>query len=221
MASYEKITVRDFKKRLENSHYASLIGARRAIGRMSTWSDKEKDKARNIAAKYFGEVPPGKAPKKKRVAKKVSRKKAVKRSPKKVAKKKAAKKSAGRRAKVAGAPQSNRTVHDKLDESNAKTDAMRKVLDELERTRRLGVPDTEVAHDAKKAQAGLSAIIDEICALSGQITSGPTSEEQTAANDFVKAARASSPGGNGMPVKSNPKPTQPQLSGALPDGAQV
>jgi len=254
MAGYDKITVKDFSKKLDDDGYSSLTGAKRAIGRMTTWTENQRNKARSIAAKHFGEedLPPAvkKTSKKtkKKAVKRSARKKGLAASPTKkaVKKKKAAKKSKTLSAKPptpsptsskakakkssglkktkakAGAASSTRqpTIHDKLEEANAKTDAMRNVLDQVERTRSLGAPETEVAADAKKAQAGLSRIIDEICALTERIVNEPSVAEKEAAGDFAKAARASRPGGNGVTTTTT-TPAAPTLPAVTPPPATV
>ena len=237
MAGYDKITVKDFSKKLDDNGYSSLIGARRAIGRMTTWTGAQRNKARSIAAKYFGEEIPPEAAKKtsKKTKKKAAKKGLAASPPKKEAKKTVkktktrsvkvstqsagsskagVKKSSGKKAKGGGVSPSTQqeTVHDKLDVANAKTNAMRNVLDQVERTKSLGAPESDVAAGAKKAQAGLSRIIDEICALTDQIVNEPSEVEVEAADDFAKAARASSPGGNGVTSKTTtttPSPSPP------------
>lgn len=57
MPKYNKLNVADFRQKLKNGEYASLTGAKRAIGKMQEWSEKERDSARAAAAKHFGEDP--------------------------------------------------------------------------------------------------------------------------------------------------------------------
>lgn len=71
MASYEKLTLDRFKASLKEGKYVNLTGARRAIGKTTSWSAKEKESAQELALKHFG----GSAPK---VAAKTSVKKAAK-----------------------------------------------------------------------------------------------------------------------------------------------
>lgn len=61
MPNYNALSVADFKTRLKEGHYDSVTGARRAIGKMGGWSDAEKDSARKLADKHFGDAPAPKA----------------------------------------------------------------------------------------------------------------------------------------------------------------
>jgi len=67
MTHYEKLTVERFEQNLKDKKYDTLTGARRAIGKTSSWNEKEKEKARGIALKHFG----GEAPSAPKAAKKV------------------------------------------------------------------------------------------------------------------------------------------------------
>ena len=71
MASYEKLTLDRFKASLKEGKYVNLTGARRAIGKTTSWSAKEKEAAQELALKHFG----GSAPK---VAAKTNAKKTAK-----------------------------------------------------------------------------------------------------------------------------------------------
>jgi hypothetical protein len=51
--NYEKLTLARFTERLRDGKYAGLTGARRAIGKLTDWSQKEKDKALEVATKHF------------------------------------------------------------------------------------------------------------------------------------------------------------------------
>ena len=88
MAEYEKVTPAKFRKRLKEGHYNSLTGARRAIGRMSEWSDPQKARARGDAEKYFDGAPAPSAKKTTKKKKKVAKKKVAKAAAKKVTRKK-------------------------------------------------------------------------------------------------------------------------------------
>ncbi len=126
MPQYE--TLDGFKKKLKNGQYDNATGARRAVGKMRTWEDPEKDAARKVIDRHFGDAakPPAKkaaskkkvAPKKKfkrkkKTVKKVAAKKVAKKaaaksptptppSPAKKSKKKAKKKSTSRKASTKG-----------------------------------------------------------------------------------------------------------------------
>lgn len=75
--NYEKLTVDRFALNLKEGKYAALTGARRAIGKTSSWSTKEKDKAREMAEKHFAGSGATKA-----AAKKVPQVKSAKKGPK-------------------------------------------------------------------------------------------------------------------------------------------
>lgn len=64
MNTYEKLTVASFTSKLQSGDYASLAGARRAIGKAQDMSTNDKNKAREAADKYFmgGAAPKTKAP---------------------------------------------------------------------------------------------------------------------------------------------------------------
>lgn len=89
--NYEKLTVDRFAQNLKDGKYVNLTGARRAIGKTSSWDAKEKEKAQGLANKHFGstETPKAaKASKKEAVAKTAS---VSKKQARKVAKKSATK----------------------------------------------------------------------------------------------------------------------------------
>ncbi len=109
MPTYHNMSPADFRSKLKNGDYDNLTGAKRAIGKMKQWGDKEKDSARTYATKHFGDAPaPAKKAAKKAVAKRATKKAAPKAAAKgkRVAKKKAAKKVAAAPAaeKMAAAP---------------------------------------------------------------------------------------------------------------------
>lgn len=113
MTHYEKLTVERFEQNLKDGKYDTLTGARRAIGKTASWSDKEKEKAKAIALKHFGgeATPAPKTTKKvggKAAPKKAAAKPAAAAAPaaKKVVVKAAPKKAAKR---VEAAPRAERT----------------------------------------------------------------------------------------------------------------
>lgn len=63
MASYEKLTLDRFKQSLKDNKYVNLTGARRAIGKTTSWTVKEKEAAQDIALKHFGGTEPKQAAK--------------------------------------------------------------------------------------------------------------------------------------------------------------
>src|ERR1700761_4197166 len=54
MMSYDKLSLDSFKKGLQEGKYAHATGARRAVGKASTLSDADKDKARKLIDAHFG-----------------------------------------------------------------------------------------------------------------------------------------------------------------------
>lgn len=75
MASYEKLTLDRFQSSLKEGKYASLTGARRAIGKTTSWSGKERASAQELANKHFGSTDDSKPSVKKTTVKKASAKK--------------------------------------------------------------------------------------------------------------------------------------------------
>ncbi len=233
MADYEKVTPARFRQRLKDSQYKNLTGARRAIGRMSEWTDKEKDSARKYAEKHFGGGGAASAkPAKKKAAKKVAKKKATKKTaakkaaPKKTTKKRAAKKAAPKKAakkratkkaapkkrqsrkKAAPAPQMN-----SVQEANMKVGTITQALQSMKTAKELGAGETEVAQGAKAAQRGLTQIVEDLC---GTVAQSQLSEaEQAEAEKLAKAAAASAhAGANGA---GHPDPSSPGIApGAVP-----
>lgn len=84
--SYDKLSLASFKEALKANKYANATGARRAVGKATTLSDADKDKARAAIDAHFGSAPAAPAAPKKAPA----AKKAAAAAPKKVAAKKAA-----------------------------------------------------------------------------------------------------------------------------------
>jgi chemotaxis protein histidine kinase CheA len=84
----------EFKKKLTSGGYENTTGARRAVGKVKTWSPEEKEKAHKLINKHFDvtDVPAKKAPAKKAKAAKA---RPVNPAAKKVRKKKAPVKKAG------------------------------------------------------------------------------------------------------------------------------
>ena len=85
--TYTKRTLNDIKRKLNEGEYKSLAGANRAIGKSHGLTDKEKEKAKRLAAAHFEDE--GKQAKK--ASKKKAKKKAGKKGKKKAAKKAGAK----------------------------------------------------------------------------------------------------------------------------------
>jgi hypothetical protein len=59
MTKYRMLTPKEFKKKLDAGHYVSGTGARRAIGKMRTWSKEDRATARGWVIDRFG--PPGRS----------------------------------------------------------------------------------------------------------------------------------------------------------------
>lgn len=90
MTQYTKLTPKTFKQKLDAKEYKVLAGARRAIGKVSDWSEADKSKAQGWINAHFG-VTGDAAPS--MSVKKTTKKKAVKKKAAKKAVKKAAKKA--------------------------------------------------------------------------------------------------------------------------------
>ena len=89
--SYDKLSLASFKEALKANKYVNATGARRAVGKASTLSDADKDKARAAIDAHFGAAPAAPAPKKAAaVPKKAAAKKAAAAPKKQAAPKKAA-----------------------------------------------------------------------------------------------------------------------------------
>lgn len=164
-AKYEKIDLAGFKEKLAAGDYASLTGARRAIGRMTTWTEAQKNKARAIAESHFQgssaskpvKEKPAKAAKKKVGKKAKAAKKASKRSMKQVRQKQS-------RANAETAQPAS-TVMQRLTETNLQIQALGQAIDHMGKTKELGCPSAHVQEGAKAAQQGLTAAVNNLCAL--------------------------------------------------------
>jgi len=246
MTEYAKSTVKDFQTRLEAGGYAGITGVRRAVGRMSTWSDAQKAKALTLGEAHFeGSAPAKKAIKK--VAKKRGRPPKAKAEPeKKVAKKRgrppkvktapveavavvqdAPKKVPGKRGRKPGTTSvkvQSAAMH-MVDESDRKNDLIHKMLINMEINKRLGAPESDVAAGAKMAQKVVGQLVAEIYALTDAILepgadATPTKEERQAAEAFERAALAANPGGNGVLLTPGVTAVQPYMA-SEPDPAQT
>lgn len=61
--NYEKLTVERFVENMRDGKYETLTGARRAIGKTSSWSAKDKEQAHTAANKHFQALGPVKVAK--------------------------------------------------------------------------------------------------------------------------------------------------------------
>lgn len=234
MAGYEKFTLKSFQEKLTGGGYDSLKGVNRAIGRMSTWSEKDREKARALAQAHFGDAPAPKAKAakkqskagaegaKKTPAKKVTKKTTAKASSKKTSKTKKTTTKAPKapkqpRAAVA-APKAPRTTSDPVDQANRRVGTIRSTLESMELAKRLGAPNEEVAEGAKRAQSALTRVIDELGASVSSLMGGAgiSDAEARGAKAFETAARATqAAGGNGIqpgPTATTGAPPLPQVA---------
>jgi len=233
MAGYEKFTLKSFQKKLADGDYKDLGGCNRAIGRMSTFSEKDREKARELARAHFGE---GSAAPKKTKAKKVSATKAPK-AGKKAAKKvsatkgkartkaaapkapKAAKQSPAKKAARGGPP--TRQSPDRIETANRIGESIHRKLESLELTRRLGAPSEEVAEGAKRAQKALTQVIDALGSSVASLLGEMSDEEKRGAAAFEKAARAATAGGNGLRPPAAAAPPVPPVIPPNPQPEQA
>ena len=230
MAGYEKFTLKSFQEKLAGGGYDSLAGVNRAIGRMSTWSEEECDKARKLALAHFGEAAPAKTKKtqkaaspktpfvrKKKTGKKVSatkgkkKERAVAAPPAPQAKTKGKKASAKKAPKKPAAPRATQAaprVQDPIEQANRIGDSIHHRLESLDLARRLGAPSEEIAVSARRAQVALTQVIDALGSSVSNLIGGLSEEERRGAAAFEKAALATgAAGGNGL--KSSPTAAPP------------
>lgn len=215
MAEYEKVTPAKFRGRLKDGHYNSLTGARRAVGRMSEWTEQQRNRARNEAEKYFEGNP---TPKK--VDKKVA--KAGKKAAKKTTKK-AAKKTSARGAKKTGplarhhadkqAANKLRPAEELLNVEYAanKVGTINQALQSMRTAKELGADETEVAKGAKKAQQVLIQIVEELC---GTVSRAHLSDEEQRAAENLGLAAAAGANGAAIDADAPPAPVVPPAVGA-------
>ena len=196
MAQYTKITPAIFKKRLSDEEYAEVKGARRAVGRMSEWSEQDKETARGWVNKHFG-VTPDKATKKAPKAPKAEKaeKAAPKRAAKAAAKKVAADKPAAKAApkakatKAAGKPRGRKpkaqepTNSERIRDVHDKVVTLQATLTTMKQAGELGAGETEVATGARRAQVALVQVVDEIMDMTG---GSPVSTEETKKVELLK-----------------------------------
>jgi hypothetical protein len=181
-ATYEKFTLDTFKKKMKKGGYKDLGGARRAIGRMSEWTEAERDKARAAAAKFFGGEAPKKAAKKtakkataKKTAKKVASKKATKKAAKKSAKKTTVKKKVTGRARAKRKP-ADPPVMERIQQQKLRIGTISEALNAMRTAKELGATATEVQEGAKVAQKGLTSSVNELCRLTTEAVSEPAAD---------------------------------------------
>lgn len=219
-AKYEKLDLAAFKKKLAGGEYKDLTGARRAVGRMTTWSEADKNKARALAEKHFGGATPAKPAKK--VAKKAAKKKVAKRKAvKKVAKKKAKKAKAApaakrsvkkvKRKQAKGGDQEVTSVMGRIQETNAQIEVYGKAILHMGRAKDIGCPASDIQEGAKAAQGGLTAAVNNLCVLTkeasaGGLTTGGNGAVNKAWNTAVDATQATLTGPPPPPPTHEPVP---------------
>jgi hypothetical protein len=125
MASYEKLTLERFKAALKEGKYTGLTGARRAIGKTTSWNAKERAAAQELANKHFGESG-----------------ETAKSAPKKTAPKKASAKTTAKKASAKG-------THGSKSVGKKATSAKKAAVDSIERE-----PVSASSSEAIRASSG-------------------------------------------------------------------
>lgn len=207
MATYEKITLASFKKKLEAKGYKNLTGARRAVGRMTQWSEEDRQKARTMADRFFGAQAPAKKTASKKVEKpKKAAKEAVKKEAKKAPKAAKAKAAKGKSTRAKGqrrthvmSPQEalnhiGRAVvpNADLQDANYTVGTIQNVLTTLKVAKELGAPEVGVIAAAKASQQALLQVVTQVMHLTGLSDSDESEDTCKKAEAF----RNSVPGGN-------------------------
>jgi hypothetical protein len=190
----DKVSMSDFEQRLSDGHYNSIAGARRGVGKMSGWSEKERTAANAKVDAFFEKNPGGgkKAPKKAAVkpAKvKVAAKRGAARSPKAdsapeetPAQEVAAPVKRGRRSKASQLELPLEAEVSKVQASIQRSAALRCVLDNAKTTKDLGGPDAEIRKIAEVATHELVAEIEKLTGVAIKVArtaSAPTSTPGT------------------------------------------
>jgi hypothetical protein len=196
----DKVTMAEFEKRLSSGAYESLTGARRGIGKMAGWTEKERNAAREKAEAHFAGKGGKAAPKKAQKAPKAVKAKAVaaKAPTPKVAKEK---KSRAPRAKAEGHPQLELPIDDtiaRVHASKAKSEAVSSILNNIDRLRGLGGPDAELKKAVAALTKDLTESVKQLLGTSELILSAPSApagdngkaKVDTSAADAALAAAA-------------------------------
>lgn len=184
----DKVTMADFEKRLADGRYNNLTGARRGIGKMAGWSDKERALANDKANAHFGEGT--KASKPVKAAKTAPKKAKTKAAPKVKAAKQPVKQRAKRAAKAAPAPQAPVQMELPIDEelirahrSIKKSEAQEMVLKNLARTRDLGGPDAEIKKSLALLTRDLFISVQKLVDTAEAVQYATTKETPSSAGD--------------------------------------
>ena len=146
--AYEKLTLSAFKKKLDEGHYNSPGGARKAISRGKDWSKEEQDKAHSLTNKHFGEAAP-----------KASRPR------------KAAQKDPVQQVLAAVTPRSY------LVDANQTVGTIGNILASLKMAKDLGANDSDVAKVAKASQRALLQVVEQVICLTDASSAEETSED--------------------------------------------
>lgn len=159
----DKVTMAEFEKRLDDNRYDTLTGARRGIGKMAGWSEKERALANEKADAHFAKAGGGAPPKAKKGPKKAATK--TPKQPKARAQQAAPVEPKTRRKAV----QLDLPLADELAKTHAsiqKSEALKCILENAARTKELGGPDADIR---KVAAAASKDLIESIYALVGTI----------------------------------------------------
>lgn len=191
----DKVTMAEFEKRLADGRYDTLTGARRGIGKMAGWSDKERAAANEKADAYFSKGGKKVAPKAKAAPKKAKTK-----APKapKVAKAPKAAKAApqraarGSRKAAVAAPASQlelplSTEISKAQASIERSKALGEILNNAVRTKELGATEADLR---KVAAAASRDLVDSIHSLLGTAESVRQVKEPAGDNGSSKVDTA-------------------------------
>lgn len=223
MANNTKVDIAVFKNKLKNGEYETLTGARRAIGKVQGWTDKEKDSARAIAEKHFEGAPvtakakPGKkakkAPKKAATARAVLAKAAPaeptpvgpgKGRKKKASVKAAPAKKAGRRA-AAPAPVVEGNMRATVETTAQAMGMLSEGTSILQKIKEYG-SGVDVSVGLRQIAVTATKLIEQLdrCIVSPL---SAQAQDQRSADLFAKAAPATVPGGNAGSLPYPPPPT--------------
>lgn len=188
MANYEKKTPAIFKKDLAANKYDTVTAARRAVGRMSEWTDSDKNTARSWIDKHFGapsaNPKAAKTPKAPKADKPKAPVKKAAKAPAKAKKQAAAKKEP--KAKTTK-PRAKRTPPaeatsdaERIHNANAKVSTLHAVLTTMKEAKELGASESDVAIGARRAQAALIQVVDEVMQMTGGPHVDPAEEQKVA-----------------------------------------
>lgn len=228
-ATYEKLTPESFKKKMKEGGYQDISGARRAIGRMSEWSEADRDKARAFADKFFG----AEAPVTKKVTKKTG-KKAAKKTTKKAAKAappepKVTKKPGRKKAKAASSKKAMRKttvgrakapgktpaapVMDRIAQQKARIGSITEALNAMRIAKELGATASDVQEGAKVSQRGLTASVNVLCQLTTEVAAEALGGNSNGNSDALHRAHAAAVAGSNVlgmpPAMASPPESDP------------